>query len=112
MPNEWVKEIDIAVTVTDSEGRYIEMNDKSLKTFEKDGGARLIGTDMMLCHNENSKSILKDIIESGRKNIYIVEKEGLKKLIFQSPWTKDGEFQGLVELSIVLPEEIEVKKRG
>lgn len=112
MPSDWVKEIDIAITVSDKNGKFIEMNDKSVKTFANEGGAELIGSDILNCHNENSKNIIRDIKDSGRKNIYIVEKEGQRKLIYQSPWTKDGEPQGLIELSIVLPDEIEIKKRS
>ncbi|KUO63583.1 diguanylate cyclase [bacterium BRH_c32] len=112
MANDWVKEVDIAITVSDKNGKFIEMNDKSLKTFADDGGAALLGSDIMDCHNENSKDIIKDIISEKRNNVYFVEKEGKRKLIYQAPWTINGEFQGLVELSIVIPPDIETKVRG
>jgi len=112
MANEWVDEIDIAITVSDKDGKFTEMNDKSKKTFAEDGGAALIGSDIMDCHNENSKDILREIISANRSNIYFVEKEGKRKLVYQSPWTINGEFQGLVELSIVIPPDIETKVRG
>jgi hypothetical protein len=33
-----------------------------------------------------------------------IEKAGIRKLIHQIPWYKDGIFSGVVELSFVLPE--------
>jgi len=112
MANDWVKEIDIAITVSDKNGKFLEMNDKSKKTFEKDGGENLINSEIMNCHNENSKEIIRKIVSENKSNVYFVEKEGKRKLIFQAPWTKEGEFQGLVELSIVIPPDIETKVRG
>ena len=38
------------------------------------------------------------------RNIYTVEKEGVKKLIFQTPWYDGEAYAGFMELSIVLPE--------
>ena len=39
-------------------------------------------------------------------NVYTIEKHGIKKLIYQAPWYRDGEFAGLVELAIELPAEL------
>jgi hypothetical protein len=44
-------------------------------------------------------------------NIYTVQKDGFKKLIYQSPWYIDGKIKGLIELSIDIPNEIEHKIR-
>jgi hypothetical protein len=48
--------------------------------------------------------MLADMLKNPRANTYTVEKGKVKKLIHQAPWYKDGRFAGLVELSIVLPE--------
>jgi len=40
------------------------------------------------------------------KNIYTVEKDGIKKLIYQSPWFNDGQYAGFVELSLEVPFEM------
>ena len=40
----WTKEINIAVTVCDEKGIITYMNNKAIKTFENDGGEKLIGT--------------------------------------------------------------------
>ena len=46
----WLKELPIAITVCDKDGIILEMNDKSAKTFESDGGYALIGSNVLDCH--------------------------------------------------------------
>ena len=41
-------------------------------------------------------------IASG--DAYTIEKGGQKKLIYQAPWYVDGEYRGLVELALPLPD--------
>ena len=40
---------------------------------------------------------------TGDTNTYSISKNGLKKIIHQTPWRRDGKIAGLVEFSIVLP---------
>jgi transcriptional regulator with PAS, ATPase and Fis domain len=101
--HSWVKEFPGAVTVSDSEGRIIGMNDKSAEAFANDGGVNLIGTDALACHPEPSRSKLKDMMEARRTNVYTIQKKGKKKLIYQSPWSKGGRFAGFVEISLEIP---------
>ena len=44
--------------------------------------------------------------ENPELNAYTIEKNGIKKLIYQTPWFMDGKFSGLVEISLPLPEEL------
>ena len=37
---------------------------------------------------------------------YTIEKNGVKKLIYQIPWYENGEFMGLVEFSLEIPFEM------
>lgn len=104
--NEWIKELPVSITVIDTNGKIIEMNNKSCITFEKDGGANLIGKNLLDCHPEPAKSVLKTMLETQKGNVYTIEKEGKKKLIFQSPWTEGGIYMGFVELSLEIPFEI------
>ncbi len=104
--HDWIKEFPGAVTVCDAEGVIVAMNDKALSTFADDGGAALLGKNVMDCHSERSRTILKEIMAAGRPNIYTIEKKGQKKLIYQSPWTKDGAFAGIIELSLEIPFEM------
>ncbi len=46
------------------------------------------------------------MLAAHEKNIYSIEKNGVKKLIFQSPWFKNGEYAGFVELSLEIPFEM------
>ena len=102
----WVKEFPSAVTVCDRDGIILAMNDKSVKTFEADGGGALIGTNLLDCHPEPSRTKVKELLASGRANVYTIEKNGLKKLIYQSPWYENGAYSGFVELSLVIPAEM------
>ena len=41
----WSKYFPASITVTDANGTIIEMNDASINSYTKDGGAALIGTN-------------------------------------------------------------------
>ena len=103
---EWINSLPIAVTASDAEARIIYMNHRSAETFEKDCGQKLIGKSLFECHSERSAMIIRELLESGRNNIYTIEKNGKRKMICQLPWFEDGEVAGLVEISIPLPDEI------
>src|ERR1700690_4673688 len=103
---DWIKEFPAAVTVCDREGNIIEMNDKAAKTFEKDGGHNLIGKNMLDCHPELARTKTERLLAAKEKNVYTIEKNGIKKLIFQSPWFKDGKYSGSVEVSLEIPFEL------
>ena len=103
---DWVKEFPAAVTVCDEDGIILEMNDKSAKTFEKDGGRKLIGSNMLDCHPGLSRQKTERLLAAKVKNVYTIEKNGVKKLIYQSPWYKDGEYAGFVEISLEIPFEM------
>jgi len=102
----WVREFPGAVTVCDREGIILEMNEKSARTFEADGGAALVGKNLFDCHPEPSRTRLRDLLAAGRANVYTIEKKGVKKLIYQSPWYENGVYRGFVELSLEIPFEM------
>ena len=104
--HEWIKEFPAAVTVCDAKGVILEMNDKAAKTFEKDGGYALIGKNMLDCHPEPARSKAERLLMTKEKNVYTIEKNGTKKLIYQSPWYKNGKYAGFMELSLEIPFEI------
>jgi len=99
----WIKSFPGAVIVCDREGIILELNDKAVQNLAKDGGEKLIGTNMMDCHSEESRNKLREMIDQERGNIYTIEKNGVKKLIYQTPWYSDGGFSGLVEISLEIP---------
>lgn len=102
--NDWIKEAPIAVTVCDGTGKITEMNLKAGKTFESSGGLGLIGSNLLDCHPEPSKTKLKKMLSgTAPVNAYTIEKNGIKKLIYQFHCQKDGRPAGLAELSLELP---------
>jgi len=102
----WLKEFPAAVTVCDPDGIALEMNDKAAKTFESDGGYALIGKSMLDCHPGLARQKTERLLAAKEKNVYTIEKKGVKKLIYQSPWYENGEYAGFVELSLEIPFEM------
>ena len=100
---EWIKEFPAAITVCDADGIILEMNDKAAKTFAADGGRKLIGSNMLDCHPEPARTKTERLLSSRERNVYTIEKNGVKKMIYQSPWYKNGEYAGFVELSLEIP---------
>jgi hypothetical protein len=45
-------------------------------------------------------------------NVYTIEKNGVKKLIYQAPWYENGEYRGFVELSLEIPFDLPHFVRG
>lgn len=101
---DWAKEMNCAITVCDTGGVILYMNDKAKETYASHGN--LIGKNLMGCHNERSKGIIRHLLESGGQNVYTIEKKGLRKLIYQSARKENGIVKGLCEISIVLPDEM------
>jgi hypothetical protein len=45
-------------------------------------------------------------MEERKPNIYTIEKKGVKKLIYQTPWHVKGVYRGFVEIVIEIPDSI------
>ncbi|HTW90582.1 MAG TPA: diguanylate cyclase [bacterium] len=104
----WAREFPAAITICDRDGVIVEMNDKAKNTFSGDH----VGKNVLDCHPEPARTKLAELLATGRNNVYTIEKNGKKKLIFQSPWYKDGRFAGLAEISLELPATIPHFVRG
>ena len=100
----WDHEFAGAVTVCDKNGIILYINEKALDDFKDDGGEALLGTNVLDCHPEPSKTQVKEMLENQSENIYTTGKNGTKKFIYQGPWFEDGVYSGILELSIELPE--------
>lgn len=107
---EWAKEMNCAVTVCDTEGTIIFMNEKARKTFEKYGS--LLGKNLFECHNPQSVEKIRELLATGGSNAYTIEKGDVKKMIYQTAWFNEGVVGGLVEISMVIPEEMPHHVRG
>ncbi len=106
MEHRWVDEFPGSVTVCDLDGIILEMNDKSARGYADRGGKALIGSNLLDCHSDESRAKVKRLLETKQANIYTIEKNGIKKLIYQSPWFQDGRCGGFVELSLEIPAEM------
>jgi transcriptional regulator with PAS, ATPase and Fis domain len=104
--HSWITEFPGAVTVCDANGIIVEMNDQAATSFASDGGRALVGKNLFDCHPEPARTKTKRLLETKQKNVYTIEKNGVKKLIYQSPWYRDGKFAGLVELALEIPFEM------
>ena len=100
---EWIEKLDGNIIVSDAQGTIIYMNERALRSYEKDGGRDLIGRNVMDCHSENSRQKIREIMTTRKNNVYTIEKKGKKKIIYQSPWFRDGEFRGIIEFSLEIP---------
>lgn len=95
--------IDGAMIVSDKEGTIIYLNEKAVSNYAKEGGRALIGKNLKDCHKPSSNETIRRISETGMTNVYTIEKKGKKKIVYQTPWHENGEFAGIVELSLEIP---------
>lgn len=112
MEINWYEELPIAITVCDKEGKILYMNNKSADTFEKYGAKELIGENVLNCHPEPSRTMLAEMLVNESTNAYTIEKNGIKKMIYQTPWYENGEYMGYTELSLIIPMELKHFKRN
>ena len=98
---DFFKEINVSITVSDTDGNVIYMNDKSKSVFSD-----MVGKNMMSCHKQSSQDKIKHLLNEKATNVYTIQKGDVKKMIYQTPWYVDGEIKGLVEYSIILPEDM------
>lgn len=100
---DYLKEIMPAVTVCDKDGKIVFMNESS----EKVNGEGLIGVNILeQCHPEPARTKLIGLMENRATNAYTIQKGEVRKLIYQTPWYRDGEFAGMVEFSLPIPDEM------
>ena len=104
--HSWVQGFAGAITICDPDGIMLEMNDKSVRGYQDQGGATLIGTNMLDCHPEPARTKTRELLDARRTNVYTIEKRGQKKLIYQAPWYQDGQYRGFIELALDLPAEM------
>ena len=101
----WAEEVNCAVTVCDTEGVILYMNEKARATYAKHGD--LIGSNLFGCHGERSGEIIRRLLATNGTNAYTIEKQGVRKMIYQTAWKEDGEVRGLVEISMEIPAEMQ-----
>jgi transcriptional regulator with PAS, ATPase and Fis domain len=102
-PIEWLEKLPCSVTVCDRDYTILYMNDRSAEVNAKDGGKALIGRNLMDCHPAPAQEKLTRVMSADQANVYTIEKNGVKKIIFQAHWKQDGEDAGLVEIAFEVP---------
>ena len=102
---EWAEGMACAVTAADAEGVIRYMNRRAREQYKKHGD--LIGRSLFDCHGESAAGIIRRLLTEGGTNAYTIEKEGVRKMIYQTAVTgADGRVTGFVEVSMVIPEEL------
>ena len=99
----WVKELPAEIMVCDPTGIILEMNDQAGVLFSEDGGSGLIGTNVLDCHPEPALGKLEGMLDRQAANAYFNTENGEKRFFFQSPWYKEGQYAGFVEISFGVP---------
>lgn len=94
----------VAITVCDKDGNILDMNQRSADVNSE--GKKIIGNNLFGCHPERAAKILQDLLQNEKLNAYTIEKNGVKKLIYQVPWYDGDTFGGLIELSLPIPFEM------
>ncbi len=102
----WYKVFPGAITITDKNGIVIEMNERSKKLYEKDSGCAVLGRNVLTRHPPGTREKVRQIYETQSFNIYSNTRDGKKHLIYQAPYFIAGEFSGIVELLLDLPDDI------
>ncbi len=103
---DWAMGTNCAITVCDKNCRIIYMNRCARDTFAG-GSDKLIGNNLLDCHKPASVEIIRSLLQNGGVNCYTISKAGKKKMIYQTAWkTESGDVGGLVEISMVIPEEM------
>jgi transcriptional regulator with PAS, ATPase and Fis domain len=106
MLDKYFNEIPVAVTITDVDGKIVFMNEKSAKVFEKYGGKELLNSSVYSCHNPVSEEKIKQMMKDKTTNAYTIEKNEIKKMIFQTPWSENNKVCGMIEFSFEIPFEM------
>ena len=104
MEFDWAEGLHCAVTVCDIEGKVLYMNEQSREVNY--GGRSMVGQNLFPCHNERSQAMIRQMMATDTVNAYTITKNGRRKMIYQSPWLKDGKVAGIVEISMPIPDDM------
>ncbi len=105
--NDWIEEFPGMISVCDTEGKILVMNKKIADYFASTGGKDLIGSSMFDCHGPASGEQVRKLLAGQKTNVYMTEEQdGSKELVIHAPWFRDGQFAGLVEISLPLEGDI------
>jgi hypothetical protein len=93
-----------AVTIADQDFQISFMNDRATAFYAEDGGAKLIGRNLLDCHRDEHKTVIRAAYDRYRAGDltptrYHAQKEaGAPESIVHIPLMVEGEFRGIAEL--------------
>lgn len=103
----WCDNFTGGVTVCNPDGIIIYMNNKASQIWAKDGGKDLLGKNVLDCHPQPSRDKLEQMLQKQISNCYTIDKNGVKKLIYQTPvYDENNTYTGMLELILELPVEM------
>ena len=108
---DWAEGMACAVTAADQEGVIKHLNFSARAQYKKYGDH--VGKSLYDCHGERAAGIIRRLLAEGGTNAYTIEKNGVRKMIYQTACTgADGRVEGIVEVSMVIPDELPHYVRG
>jgi transcriptional regulator with PAS, ATPase and Fis domain len=110
--NEWVRLIPAEIMVTSTTGSILEMNKAADELFKAEGGHQLLGKNVLDCHPEPAREKLTGMMLTHTPHAYYNTENGEKRFFFQSPWYQKGLYEGFVEVSFPVPDQIPHFLRG
>lgn len=110
-PN-WMDEFPGMISVCDTKGKILYMNNRIADYFSSTGGKQLVGTSLADCHRPVSFQEIKGQIESQKTTNYVAEENGEYELVIHTPWYQNGKMMGLVEISVPVNWPIPIIKRS
>lgn len=108
----WVAALHAEVLVCDATGTILAVNREAERLFAGEGGSGLLGTNVLDCHPEPSRTKLAGMLEQQLTNAYTSTEKGETRFFFQAPWFREGQYAGFVELSFPVPDGLPHFVRG
>ena len=105
-PPDWVQELPAEVMVCGVDGTILAMNTAAERLFAEQGGTGLLGSNVLDCHPEPSRSKLEGMLARQVSNAFYNTEADRKRFFVQAPWYQDGRYAGFVEISFEVPEEV------
>lgn len=103
---DWAEYFPGSVTVCDPTGIILDMNDFAAAMYSTDGGRALIGSNALDCHPPAARQMMVRMLAEQQTNVYTIERNGVRKLVYQAPWFQNGQYAGFVELIMEIPSDM------
>ncbi|MDR0969778.1 MAG: PAS sensor protein [Lentimicrobiaceae bacterium] len=105
---DFFKDQSGSITVCDKNATVIYQNTRSIDTF-----SNVCGKSLFDCHPPQAAEKIREMLQTGIPNAYTIEKNGKKKIIYQTAWKNEaGAIAGLIEYSFEIPFDMPHHVRG